>query len=48
MPASKIDTTIQGLKQTYEMGQRYPVPAFMRFQPQFPEGYTNLMKHLRE
>jgi uncharacterized protein (DUF169 family) len=48
MPASKIDTTIRGLRKTHDMGQRYPVPAFMRFQAQFPEGYTNLMKHLRE
>lgn len=48
MPASKIDTTIRGLGLTHDMGQRYPVPAFMRFQAQFPEGYTNLMKHLRE
>jgi uncharacterized protein (DUF169 family) len=48
MPASKIDTTIRGLKLSHEMGQRYPIPAFLRFQAQFPEGYTKLMKHLRE
>lgn len=48
MPASKIDTTIRGLKHTHDMGQRYPIPTFVRFQAQFPEGYNNLMKHLRE
>jgi uncharacterized protein (DUF169 family) len=48
MPASKIDTTIRGLKLTYDMGQRYPVPTYVRFQAEFPEGYTKLMEHLRE
>lgn len=48
IPASKIDTTIRGFKHTYDMGQRYPVPTYLRFQAEFPDGYTNLMKHLRE
>lgn len=48
IPASKIDTTIRGLKHTHDMGQRYPIPTFLRFQAQFPDGYTNLMKHLRD
>ena len=48
MPASKIDTTIRGLKLTHDMGQRYPVPTYVRFQAEFPGGYGKLMDHLRE
>lgn len=47
-PLSKIDAVIQGLKGTYEAGMRYPVPQYLRFIPEFPSEYKELMTYLKQ
>ena len=42
MPMSMADEVVHGLKSTHAAGIRYPVPKFMRFQPQYPPQYEQL------
>lgn len=42
MPLSWADDVVAGLQGTHQAGIRYPVPKFMRFQPQYPEAYEQL------
>ena len=49
IPLSKVEATIHGLEAGHRSGlQRYPIPAFMRFQSPLPESYNELMKYLKE
>lgn len=41
-PAEMSDDICQGLEGAYKGGIRYPIPMFMRFQPQFPESYRKV------
>ncbi len=41
-PFDFSDELIEGLEGTHQGGVRYPVPAFLRFQAQFPEKYQKL------
>jgi uncharacterized protein (DUF169 family) len=47
MPRSKVETVLAGLGQTHKLGQRYPIPVFMRFRPDMPEAYKKLLSHVR-
>jgi uncharacterized protein (DUF169 family) len=40
------DDVVAGLEATHNAGIRYPVPKFMRLQPQYPPQYDELRKSL--
>ncbi len=42
IPVSKMDSLIEGLKGTHKGGVRYPIPAYLRFTPQFPPSYEKI------
>jgi uncharacterized protein (DUF169 family) len=42
LPGSKMDELVEGLAGTHKGGIRYPIPAFLRFTPQYPEHYYEL------
>lgn len=48
MPRSKADAVLQGLEATHKSGQRYPIPTFMRFEPDMPAPYKKMMDYLRQ
>lgn len=48
IPSSKIEITLKGLEAGHKSGlQRYPIPSFLRFQPQFPPSYVQLYEYLK-
>jgi uncharacterized protein (DUF169 family) len=42
LPGSKMDELVEGLAGTHKGGIRYPIPAFLRYTPQYPEHYYEL------
>jgi len=44
MPASKVDTVLDGLAKTHKGGIRYPITNFFNFQAVFPPSYQEQMK----
>ena len=42
LPGSKMDELVEGLVGTHKGGIRYPIPAFLRFTPQYPDHYYEL------
>ncbi len=44
VPASKIDTVLDGLAKTHKSGIRYPITSFYNFEATFPPSYQELMK----
>ena len=44
IPASKIDTVLDGLAKTHKGGIRYPITSFFNFQAAFPPSYQEQMK----
>ena len=44
MPASKAESVVDGLAQTYKRGVRYPVTSFFNFQATFPPSYQEQAK----
>ncbi len=42
IPASRVDEFLAGLEGTHRGGVRYPIPAFLRYTPQFPPSYERL------
>ena len=44
IPASKIDTVMDGLAKTHKGGIRYPITSFFNFQAAFPPSYQEQMK----
>lgn len=42
LPGSKMDELIEGLAGTHQGGIRYPIPAFLRYTPEYPEHYAEL------
>lgn len=42
LPGVKMDELVEGLVSTQAAGIRYPIPAFLRFSPQFPDHYNEL------
>jgi len=44
MPASKVDTVLDGLAKTHKGGIRYPITSFFNFQAAFPPSYQEQMK----
>jgi uncharacterized protein (DUF169 family) len=44
LPASKVDTLMDGLLKTHKAGVRYPITSFFDFQATFPPNYQEQMK----
>jgi uncharacterized protein (DUF169 family) len=44
IPASKVDTVLDGLAKTHKSGVRYPITSFFNFQATFPPSYQEQMK----
>jgi len=44
IPESKVDIVIEGLEGTHKGGTRYPIPSFLRYEPEFPPLYMELEK----
>jgi uncharacterized protein (DUF169 family) len=44
IPASKVDTVLEGLANTHKVGVRYPITSFFHFQATFPPSYQEQMK----
>jgi len=42
LPGSKMDELVEGLQGTHKGGIRYPIPAFLRYTPQYPQHYYEL------
>lgn len=47
IPRSKAAAVLAGLVGTHRLGQRYPIPVFMRFDPDMPPAYKELLAHVR-
>ncbi len=48
MPKSQVDTVLRGLAETHRRGQRFPIPTFMRFTPDMPKQYKELLAYGRQ
>jgi len=48
VPASKVETLVQGLEETHKSGMRYPTPSFLMYQAQFAPVFGELMGYLRQ
>lgn len=46
LPAALADEFIAGLEGTHKGGVRYPIPSFLRYQPQFPPSYQEVLKKM--
>jgi uncharacterized protein (DUF169 family) len=44
IPASKVDTVLDGLEKTHKGGIRYPITSFFNFEAAFPPSYQEQMK----
>ncbi len=44
LPWSRIGELMEGLEGTYKGGVRYPVPNYLRYQPEFPPTYQKLQQ----
>ena len=42
IPYSKVEMVLNGVKNTHKGGTRYPIPHYLRFEPEFPENYNVL------
>jgi uncharacterized protein (DUF169 family) len=47
IPNKKIEEMITSLRETYEGGQRFPIPSYGQFTPQLPSDYMRLLKTIR-
>jgi uncharacterized protein (DUF169 family) len=48
MPASKVESVVDGLAQTHKTGIRYPITSFFNFEGTFPPSYQEQMKIWQE
>ncbi len=46
MPWAKAEEIIEGLEASHKGGQRYPIPVFLKFQPEPPAQYDKLLDKL--
>ncbi|HUK54117.1 MAG TPA: DUF169 domain-containing protein, partial [Candidatus Binatia bacterium] len=44
LPGARMDELVEGLEGTHKGGIRYPIPAFLRYTPQYPQHYYELEK----
>ncbi|HXZ18764.1 MAG TPA: DUF169 domain-containing protein [Candidatus Acidoferrales bacterium] len=44
LPGAKMAELVEGLEGTHKGGIRYPIPAFLRYTPQYPQHYYDLEK----
>jgi uncharacterized protein (DUF169 family) len=47
-PMSKVEALVEGLEATHKAGMRYPTPAFLMYQAQFPPAFAELMDYLKQ
>jgi uncharacterized protein (DUF169 family) len=47
MPQSKAAEVLAGLGDTHKLGQRFPIPVYMKFRPEMPEAYKRLLSYVR-
>ena len=48
IPAGHEEQMIQGFEGTHKGGIRYPIPSFLRYEPQYPEHYYKLFDAWKE
>jgi uncharacterized protein (DUF169 family) len=48
LPASKVDSVVEGLAATHKSGIRYPITSFFNFEGTFPPAYQEQMKIWQE
>ena len=48
IPMARIEGVLGGLEGTHKAGARYPVTSYLRYRPEFPESYRNLLDMLQE
>ncbi|MEW5914531.1 MAG: DUF169 domain-containing protein [Thermodesulfobacteriota bacterium] len=46
IPAGKMEGVLAGLKETHRYGMRYPVSSYLRFSPELPDTYKDLLATL--
>ncbi|MBM3142315.1 MAG: hypothetical protein FJ005_04610 [Chloroflexi bacterium] len=47
-PMSKVEALVEGLEATHKAGMRYPTPAFLMYQAQFPPAFAEFMDYLKQ
>jgi uncharacterized protein (DUF169 family) len=47
IPISKAEALAQGLEATHKVGMRYPTPSFLKYKPEFPPSFAELLDYLR-
>jgi uncharacterized protein (DUF169 family) len=48
IPISKAEALMEGLQATHRVGMRYPTPSFLKYKPEFPPSFAELMDYLRQ
>ncbi len=48
IPRSKIHLILEGLRLSHEGGQRYPIPSYVRYEPEIPAEYMELTTFLKK
>lgn len=48
IPMAGMEAVLKGLKDTHDWGVRYPVKSYLKYQPEMPGTYKEMMGHLRE
>ncbi len=48
IPVSKANMIIEGLEGTHKGGTRYPIPSFLRYEPEFPPLYMEMERLWKE
>lgn len=48
IPWNRIEQVLTGLERSHKAGQRYPIPTFLRFEPEWPMAYQPLIDYLRK
>lgn len=46
MPKDKIHLVVEGLEESHKGGQRYPIPAYLRYEARLPSVYRELTEKL--
>jgi uncharacterized protein (DUF169 family) len=44
VPAGRMEEILLGLEETHRFGTRYPIPSYLRFSPELPKAYKEMME----
>jgi uncharacterized protein (DUF169 family) len=47
IPMARIEGVLRGLEETHRAGMRLPIRTYLRYQPQLPDTYRDLMEYLK-